>query len=269
MTAAIDNDQVQRRSLALGVSITAHVLLLLFFIWYKIITPIPPFPEKEGGGSGYELALGFSELGMGDNSAPAAKQEAAPLPAEEAEVLTSEVDENNVVTPPKKDDKPKPDKPKTEKPKPTAEEIRKAKQDKIDALMNNKGTGDGGKGTSTTPGVAGSSTGTETGTGIGTGVGVYTGGGINIEGMGGRNVRNKPKLNTDFSRAGKVAMNIWVDRDGKVVRAEKNSVRSTIIDTNLEKIARDAALSTTFTPDFRANTGAEQKGVMIFVFEPK
>jgi hypothetical protein len=270
MTAAVDNDQVQRRGIAMGISITVHVVLILFFIWYKIITPIPPFPEKEGGGSGYELALGFAGLGAGDDplldpGATAAPPESAPAPSEVAEVLTSEVDDNDVVTPPKKDTKPKTDKSNADKPKQTEEEKRKQKQAEIDALMGNKGGGGGSK----DPNPPGDPGGDKDGKGKGTGVGVYSGAGFNIEGMGGRNVRNKPKFNSDFSRNGKVAMTIWVDRDGKVIRAEKNNVRSTIADSNLERIAHDAAMSTTFTPDFKANTGGDQKGLMIFVFETR
>lgn len=117
MTSAIDQGTNQRRGIALTISVGLHIALLLFFIFWKIITPIPPFPDKEGGGSGFELALGFTELGMGDNSqdqtpsTPAAQQEATPPPASENEVLTSEVDENNVAVKPTDKDKPKPDKP--------------------------------------------------------------------------------------------------------------------------------------------------------------
>lgn len=267
MTATVNDNPVQRRSIALTVTLVLHGLLVLFFILYRIITPIPPFPEKMGGGSGYELALGFSDLGMGENGEPPAAQATAPPPAEEAEVLTSEVDESDVITPPKKNDKPKEDKPRTEKPKLTDEEIRKQKQDRINALMSNKGDGDGGKGTSTTPGTAGSADGKDGGTGKGTGVGVYAGPGINIEGMGGRNVKNKPTIKDKPNVGGKVVMDIVVDRDGKVIRATQNTARSTTLDQTLVGIARTACLSTTFTPDFRANTGNEQRGAMVFVFE--
>ena len=137
MTAALEEHDVQRKGIAMGVSIVVHALLILFFIIYKIITPIPPFPEKEGGGAGYELALGFSELGMGENqnvtdlSTPAAQQESTPPPVEEAEILTNDADESDVSTSPKPD-KPKTDKPK-EKPKPTAEEL--ARQERGEARV--------------------------------------------------------------------------------------------------------------------------------------
>lgn len=269
MTATIQDNSTQRKGIAMGVSIALHVLLLLFFFLYKIITPIPPFPEKEGGGAGYELALGFSELGMGDNeqvtdpSTPAAQQESAPPPEENAEVLTSEVDDNDVTTPPKKDDKPKTDKPK-EKPKPTAEEIAREKQRKIDELMGNKGSGTGGQGASDTPGDAGGSNGTPTGNGQGNGTGSYKGDGWTVD-LAGRTIRRKPVINDKPSVAGKVVMDIWVDPDGKVVRVSQNTGKSTTLDRTLVTIARRAALESIFYPDPKAV--GEKKGTMTFVFE--
>jgi len=268
MTATVPDNGTQRKSIALGVSITLHALLLLFFILYRIITPIPPFPEKEGGGAGYELALGFSELGMGDNpdvtdpSTPASQQESAPPPEEQAEVLTSDVDDNDVATPPKKDDKPKTDKPK-EKPKPTAEEIAREKQRKINELMGNKGSGSGGQGASDTPGDAGGANGSPTGNGQGNGTGSYKGDGWSVD-LAGRTIKRKPVINDKPSVAGKVVMDIWVDPDGKVTRTSQNTGKSTTLDQTLVTIARRAALESSFYPDPKA--AGEKKGTMTFVF---
>lgn len=268
MTASAPDNSMQQKSIALGVSITLHALLLLFFLLYKIITPIPPFPDKEGGGAGYELALGFSELGMGDNpdvtdpSASAAQQESTPPPEEQAEVLTSDVDENDVATPPKKDDKPKTDKSK-EKPKPTAEEIAREKQRKIDELMGNKGSGSGGQGANDQPGDAGGASGSPTGTGQGNGTGSYKGDGWAVD-LAGRTIRRKPVINDKPSVAGKVVMDIWVDPDGKVTRTSQNTGKSTTLDQTLVTIARRAALESTFYPDPKAV--GEKKGTMTFVF---
>ncbi len=269
MTATAHDNEGQRKGIAMGVSLAVHALLILLFILYKIITPIPPFPEKgEGGGQGYELALGFSELGMGDNpdvtdpSTPAAQQESAPPPEEQAEVLTSDVDENDVTTPPKKDDKPKTDKPK-EKPKPTAEEIAREKQRKIDELMGNKGSGQGGQGASDTPGDAGGANGSPTGNGQGNGTGSYKGDGWSVD-LAGRTIKRKPTINDKPSVAGKVVMDIWVDGDGKVVRVSQNTGKSTTLDQTLFTIAKRAALESSFYPDPKAV--GEKKGTMTFVF---
>jgi hypothetical protein len=89
-----------------------------------------------------------------DPSTPAAQQETAAPPEQEAEVLTSEVDETDVATPPKKDDKPKTDKPK-DRPKKTDEEKRRDKQRKIDEMIGNKGSGSGGQGANDQPRASG------------------------------------------------------------------------------------------------------------------
>ncbi len=268
MLATVLDNSTQRKSIALTASLVLHALLILFFIIYKIITPIPPFPEKgEGGGQGYELALGFSELGMGDNqnvtdlSTPAAQQESTPPPAEEAEILTNDADESDVTTPPKPD-KPKTDKPR-EKPKPTAEEIAREKQRKIDELMGNKGTGQGGQGANDTPGDAGGANGTPTGTGQGNGTGSYKGDGWSVD-LAGRTIKRKPIINDKPSVAGKVVMDIWVDADGKVVRVSQNTGKSTTLDQTLVTIAKRAALESSFYPDPKAV--GEKKGTMTFVF---
>lgn len=267
MTAVAHENEGQRKGIAMGVSIAVHALLIVFFILYKIITPIPPFPEKEGGGAGYELALGFSELGMGDNqnvtdlSTPAAQKESTPPPAEETGILTNDADESDVTTPPEPD-KPKTDKPK-EKPKPTAEEIAREKQRKIDELMGNKGTGQGGQGASDTPGDAGGANGSPTGNGQGNGTGSYKGDGWAVD-LAGRTIKRKPKIDDKPSVGGKVVLDIWVDGDGKVVRVSQNTGKSTTLDQTLFSIAKRAALESSFYPDPKAV--GEKKGTMTFVF---
>lgn len=265
MTAAIDQDSKQRKGIALMISIVLHAGIILFFILWKIITPIPPFPEKEGGGSGFELALGFTELGMGDNSqnpvpsTPAAQQEVAPPPASETEVLTSDVDENDVAVKPKDKDKPK-----TEKPKPTKEQTEQKFKDKLNDMWNNSGTGSTGHGASDTPGNAGGADGSPNGNGIGNGTGSYRGDGWSVD-LAGRTIKRKPVINDRPSVAGKVAMDIWVDADGKVVRVVQNTSKSTTLDQTLVTIAKRAALESTFYPNPKA-TG-EQKGTMYFTFD--
>lgn len=269
MVATVQDDSTQRKSIALTASLVLHALLILLFILYKIITPIPPFPEKgEGGGQGYELALGFSELGMGDNqnvtdlSTPAAQQESTPPPAEEAEVLTSDVDESDVTTPPKKDDKPKTDNPK-DRPKPTAEEIAREKQRKIDELMGNKGTGQGGQGANDTPGDAGGANGTPTGTGQGKGTGSYKGDGWSVD-LAGRTIKRKPVIREKPNAEGKVVLNIWVDPEGKVVRASPNNALSTTTNLTLVSLAKRAALESSWYANPKAV--GDQVGTMTFVF---
>ncbi len=279
MLAAVDDNPVQRRSVALTISIVLHGLILLFFLLYKIITPIPPFPQSEGGGAGLELALGYTELGMGDNSIkpepsiPAATTPVASTPPEaqqEPELITNEAEENAPVVktekpvnkPPVKE---KPVKPVKEEPrKPTKEEQEKAFKDKLNNMWNTTGgTGSAGKGASDVPGVAGGSTGTPGGTGIGNGTGSYRGDGWSID-LAGRTVRKKPSIQEKPNVGGKVVLDIWVSADGKVERVSQNTDKSTTLDQTLVGLARRAALESSFYPDPKARD--DQRGTMTFIF---
>lgn len=272
MVVAAQDSPIQRRSVALTISVALHALILLFFLLYKIITPIPPFPDDEGsgGGAGLELSLGTTEFGMGDNSAsetPSAASAPAPTPTPEEthdEPLLTGADDNSVVV--KDEPKPKtPVKEKAPKPKepvkPKEPTVSKGLSNALNA-WNTPGTGSSGKGSSTTPGTAGGPTGTANGTGIGTGTGAYIGRGYTIDFDG--TIRKKPVINEKPSVGGKVVVDIWVDPDGKVVRVSQNTSKSTTLDQTLYAIAKRAALESTFYPNPKA-TG-EQKGSISFTF---
>ncbi len=271
MIAVAQDNPTQRRSVAFTATIVLHALLILFFILYKIITPIPPFPDKEGGGSGFELALGFSELGMGDNSqnpdpsTPAAQKETPPPPQADNALLTNEADDSNLTSKPADKDKQKHDNPKTEKPKQTQAEKDAALKNKLNNLWDNKGSGNTGHGASDTPGNAGGQNGSPNGNGIGNGTGSYKGDGWSVD-LAGRTIHRKPVINDKPSVGGKVVMDIWVAADdGRVVRVSQNTSKSTTLDQSLVAIARRAALESTFYPDPKG--AGEQKGTMTFVFE--
>lgn len=270
------DNSVQRRSIALTVSIVLHGLILLFLLLYRIITPIPPFPQSEGGGAGLELALGFTEQGMGDNSAstqpsiPQANTQPAqqPEPQPESEVLTNEAEEEAPVVP-KTPEKPKVTKPKstvpktTEPKKPTQEEREQAFKNQLNSMWDTKGTGSSGKGASDTPGIAGGATGSPNGTGIGNGTGSYRGDGWSID-LAGRTIRKKPSIQDKPNTGGKVVLDIWVSPDGKVQRTSQNTGLSTTLDQSLVGLARRAALESSFFPDPKARE--DQKGTMTFIF---
>lgn len=269
LAAAPPDDRTERRSVALIVTLVLHGGLLAFLLLWKIITPIPPFPDNTGGGSGLELALGFTELGMGDNAAsqdpsPPASQAQPETQPEEDETTLTGVDEESVPV----KEQPKPEKPKTDKPKPKEPvkpkepTVSKGLQNALNA-WNTTGSGSEGKGASDTPGNAGGPTGSPTGNGIGNGTGSYRGDGWSVD-LAGRNIRKKPVINDKPSVGGKVVMDIWVDTDGKVMRVVQNTSKSTTLDQNLVSIAKRAALESSFYPNPKA-TG-EQKGTMTFIF---
>jgi outer membrane biosynthesis protein TonB len=271
MVTAAEAGSGQRKGVALTVSVALHVLLLLFLLLYKIITPIPPFPQSEGGGAGLELALGYTELGMGDNSTEerpaipsASTQPMPPAPQTDPEALTNEAEEDAPALEPKATDKPKPEKPRTEQPrKPTKEEQEQAFRDKLNNAWTTNGTGSAGKGASNVPGNAGGPTGSPKGNGIGNGTGSFRGDGYSID-LAGRTIRVKPHISEKPDVGGKVVLDIWVGPDGKVKRAVQNMDRSTTVDQTLVKLATRAALSSTFYPDPKARE--DQRGTMTFIF---
>lgn len=248
--------------------------MLLFLLFYKIITPIPPVFETEegaGGGHGTELALGLDLMGMGEgtgNSAPS--QETAPPPpptTDEATPLTSDVEEEEIPTvkDPKPTKDPKKPTPQPTKPiKPTKEQQEQAFKDKLNTMWNTKGNGDSGHGTTTTPGGEGVPNGKAGGTGIGDGTGVYIGSGTRID-VPGKNIKKRPEINDKPSVGGKVVMDIWVSPQGAVVRAAQNTAKSTTLDQTLVNIAKRACMASTFYPDPKAVS--DQRGTITFVFE--
>ncbi|MFT3885045.1 MAG: energy transducer TonB [Flavobacteriales bacterium] len=269
--AAPPDNAGTRRSVALIVTLVLHGLLVLFFILWTIITPIPPFPE--GGGNGVELSLGFDLAGQGDNTdlnepaAAASRPEPQPE-TDESALLTEENDESVVVKEQPK--KPIPTKPKEATPakpkepvKPREPTVSKGLENALNA-WNTKGGGTSGKGNDGTPGTAGGPTGTATGTGIGNGTGSYRGDGWAVD-LAGRTIKRKPVINDKPSVGGKVVVDIWVDGEGKVVRVAQNTSKSTTLDQTLYAIAKRAALESSFYPNPKAE--GDQKGSITFVFE--
>lgn len=279
MMVAQDN-VMKRRGTALTATVLFHGLLFLMFIFWKLITPIPPFPEA-GGGGGMTVDLGYSDVGMGDNNESMEPEQSnvAPAPVDDSQdnLLTEEDPESPVSVPkpedPKVEPKPKPDQPKPVKPKPTAAELEQAAKDKMNALFNTKGKP--GQGNDGKPGNVGRPDGTSGGggsgtggTGGGTGTGTGAGAGPGADGMGfslsGRSVRYKPVINEKPGVAGKVVMDIVVDADGNVLRAYQNLTLSTTMAHNLVRIATEAAIKWKF--DKRTTGAPEQKGLITFIF---
>lgn len=120
---------------------------------------------------------------------------------------------------------------------------------------NGNGTGDGnndGPGTgigNNGPGNNGHSTGT-----IGTG---YS--------LSGRSALDKPAPKNVTLKEGKIVINIWVDRDGKVIRTKFNPDLSTINDSRLTEECEKAAKKTVWSENEDADD--EQKGSITYNFK--
>lgn len=266
-----------------------HVLLLLLFILYKLVTPIPPYPVDGGGGLGVELNFGDSESGMGmsnpeERSAPVKPQ--PPPQAQNAPLLTSDVEENNYVEPVRP--KPKKPEPKELKRPDTGPRITKTdpapappdrlysgkktggsegntgkpgNQGKEDGDPYGKvyegkpgsgGTGDGG------PGSGGGSGG---GDGIGTGPG--RGSGISFN-LGSRGSVSLPKPDYGSEKSGFVVVDITVDRNGNVIRVRAGAKGTTVQDAKLFEQAESAARRAKFRSD--PSAPEQQHGTITYQF---
>jgi TonB family protein len=205
---------------------------------------------------------------------------------EKVEELSQETDEVDVVankTDDKKDTKPKIIPP-IEQPKKIKEQPKEEPKEIVElprkvnsqSLFRRKTTNsdNGGRGDGDIPGNEGRPDGDPdgipggTGTGnSGLGSGTFDGGkGIQIS-LRGRRIAKKPVISASSKDVGTVVVNITVDRAGNVIKAEPGAKNSTTL--NLDKLqkAKQAALSTKFSP--KPDGPEEQYGTMTvnFTFE--
>jgi len=290
------SEENKYRVLSGTITAILFALILLFLIWFQLVTPNPPFPESGAGGGGQMMAIGLMEAGteevdysdMGTvtdvvtENTPTVEEivtdpEGEIVPIEKQKEDKKEEKKTDVVTPVE----PKPD-PVVIKP------IEKRESDNMaDLFKNKKGTGKGGKGSTLTPGEPGSPNGTENGTGTGgTGTGNNGGdgegdglggpgkgsGGNGLGGVGksgysanltGRAVVTPPKLPKDTKEEGKVVVEITVDREGKVIEATPTGRGTNTSSAILKRKAVEAALNTKFNVDGKFE---EQRGTITIVF---
>ena len=226
-------------------TIVFHILLLVLFLYIGLQQP-DPLPQEEGIELAFEDAGGLA--GGGDASA---KPEDNPPPPVEASVPeapepVATQEESDVAVP----------KPSTPKPKPQPKPPEPRKPDPR-ALFNptggtpgdKPGTSPGDGPPSSTPGDGGS--------------GSFKG--KAFEGrLAGRGLMRGPNISEKPSEGGKVALDIFVDRTGKVTHVTFNLDRSTTTSQVLFNLAKKAAMQCTFSP--KPDGPAEQKGDMTFIF---
>jgi outer membrane biosynthesis protein TonB len=113
--------------------------------------------------------------------------------------------------------------------------------------------------------VYGEGGGSGNGTGIGNGSGTGTGNGISYD-LGGRGVQNLFTPEYKIQTEGIVVVDISVDQNGNVTQAAPGGKGSTVVDADLYKIAKDAALKTKFVVKKDA---VVQKGTIKYIFKLK
>lgn len=260
--------------------ITIIICILLFFIFFLLTFTLPAIPPPIAD-EGIEVNLGNSETGMGNIEPqapgdPALSQNSNPAPAQQNNTPESSVDDkgDEAINSTVKNTVPTPTKPVTTTvkapvktvpnptPKPQTPKAVFGGGTKNNTGGNNSDTYNGVKnqgiaGGNGNQGVPGGNPNSDT---YGPGGG---NGGINIRsGLSGRKVAFIPKFEDEFNKNAKVAVDVTVDENGKVIAAVVNLRGTTIADPKYKTIAVEKAYKVKFT------SGSEtQNGTIVFDFK--
>ena len=276
-------EENKNRMISLGISLLIFTLLLLFLIFYVIVTPNPPFPIAPGGGGGIEFNIGnliegtgnVESDGIGDAVQVVESTDVTPPTTENSsqDVVTSDNGEDVNITKSETNNTSTsqtvviPVKPKVK----TAAELLAEKFNKNKG--NNGGGGDGNSGHAgndgrpdgnpNTNGNGGTGGGDGGGDGPGKGPGKGPGNGGYGFSLAGRSVMTPPTLSKDTKEEGRVVVEITVDKNGKVIKADPNGRGTNTQSAMLKAKARQAALATTFNV---SGEFEEQKGTITIIF---
>ena len=234
------------------IAVHALVLLLLFLMAFRTPLPLP-------GEEGVEVDLGMSDQGMGEVQPlqSAVPQETRPQtqPQKANEDIATQDTEEVPAIEKKKDKKPKAEETKpAEKPQPKVNQRALFKG-------SDKALDGGSEGVTGQPGDQGKPNGLA-------GIKQYEGNGGSGNGtgysLGGRGVKKLERPNEDFNEEGHIVVDIWVNPEGKVVRAEIAAKGTDIVNNDMRNKAKNAALRSKFAAD--PNTPDEQKGTITYTF---
>ena len=246
------NEKKDKGIAAVG-TIIVHALIMLVLFLMAFRTPLP-LPGEEG----VEVDLGMMDQGMGNiqPEKPAIPMASQPeqQPSQSKEEIVTQNDE----------EAPALEKPKTTKPKQETKPVEKPKQTANPRAMyqgsNNPQSG-GSEGITGQPGDQGKPNGLA-------GVRQYDGNGGHGNGtgydLGGRGAKSLHRPNDDFNEEGIIVVDIWVDRAGKVTRAEIKQKGTTLINSDMRQKAVQAAKRSTFAAD--PDAPEEQHGTITYTF---
>lgn len=243
------------KGLAVGATILVHALVLLVLFLMAFRTPLP-LPGEEG----VEVDLGFYNQGMGEiQPEESAVPESAPQPKPQHpnqskdEILTQNTEEVPAIEK-KKDNKANDNPQPVEKPQPKVNPRAIFKGD-------NQAQNGGSEGITGQPGDQGNPNGLagikqyegQGGKGVGAG---YS--------LGGRGHKTLEKPDRDFQEEGTIVVDIWVDPNGNVTKAEVATKGTDIVNRQMREQAKNAALRSKFAAD--PDAPALQKGTITYKF---
>jgi len=249
----MNSNEKKDRGIAAAGTIIVHALIVLVLFLMAFKTPLP-LPGEEG----VEVDLGMMDQGMGNiqPEKPAIPMAAQPKPQpsqSKEDIVTQDNDEAPAL------EKPKTTKAKQEN-KP-AEEPKPKVNDRALFKGNNNPQAGGSEGITGQPGDQGKPNGLA-------GVRQYEGNGGRGNGtgydLGGRGAKSLHRPNDDFSEEGIVVVDIWVNRQGNVTRAEVATKGTTLINNDMRQKAKQAALRSTFAAD--PDAPEEQHGTITYTF---
>lgn len=292
MSSTISSDQ--KKSIAISILLYGTLLMILFFIRFW-----PPANLAEltggGGGGGVTVNFGDSDLGSGANYKSEvlnvknqAKQTPTKSTPEEAILSQENSTEESVVIPQKvKPLKPAPVLKEEPKPVVVKPKVSNNTNDALSSIM--KGSNKGGDGDDKTAGNKGKANGSlssngyygtggsggGTGGGNGTGNGIGTGSGYGAGNGGGsgngsgyslgnRKAISKPAPKYTCNEAGKVVVEVSVDRNGKTIDAIAGIKGTTNTARCLLDQARIAAMNTRW--DASSDAPEKQVGKIVYNF---
>ena len=248
----IDNTN-KNRLISAAITLLFVGIVILVCALLKLYAPDPPIPEE-----GVEVALGYDESGLGEAmptetapsySTPSANNEYATQSTEESVSLNSGKQGN--VSKPQAENKPEETR--------SNEPVINTK-----ALFNGKKnptSGGTGQGNSSGTGQQGNPNGTPGATN-------YSGNPGAGYSLTGRKSMRLPEPSYSSSNEGKIVVKIWVNRDGKVIKADAKGQRgSTIADEGMIKRAEDAALKAVFSASDDAPE--TQTGTITYVYRKR
>lgn len=252
MTAIVQDRDKRNGVLA---TILFHILLAIIFVLFGLKQPVP-LPEEIG----VEMMMadyGYTDSGSGEVESESTETVAEepnpePTPSEtttpvvEEEVVT---DESSDVSVPESTEEQQEEEPK----EPTL-------NSELQNLLNNwnKPAGSDSEGSTEGEGNEGVQDGNPEGMGT-----MNLGNGVSYS-LGGRGHMKGPDIIKEHTEEGKVVLNIYVGRNGKVIRTTPYLAGSTTTSQALFNLADKMAKSAVFNSD--ANAPPEQKGQMTFVF---
>jgi hypothetical protein len=293
MSFTISSDQ--KKSIAIAVLLYGTLLLILFFIRFWPPSNLEELIGAGGGGGGVTVNFGDSDFGSGANYKSEvldvknqAKQTPTKATPDESILSQENSSEESVVIPQKQ----KPLKPTAvlkEEPKPIVvkPKVSNNTNDALSSIMNgsnkggdgddktagNKGKANGSLSSNGYYGTGGSGGGTGggdgTGNGIGTGSGYGAGSGGGSGGgtgysLGNRKAISKPAPKYTCNEAGKVVVEVSVDRNGRTIDAIAGIKGTTNTAKCLLDQARIAAMNTKW--DASSDAPEKQVGKIVYNF---